>query len=127
MNKKKILKISFVILFLLVIVMFTVAKDYTINAYNLVISGGNVTAEYVIGNLFGENITSGTVDEARIDGDIARDIELIGNCSQRNCDIGWGNLTSIPEVVVNSTDATIINLTIGNSRIYHNGSHLIIS
>ena len=52
----------------------------------------------------GENITSGTVADARIASTIARDSELIGNCSGKDCDIGWGNLTSVPTNL--DTDST---------------------
>jgi len=117
-NKKKLLKYFFVIGLMLTILAFTAAKDFTFHTYNLIVSDGNVTADYIFGNLFGENITAGTVDEARIDADIARDIELIGNCSDADCNIGWGNLTGVPSLGGNTTKE--IQLAINITGTYFN-------
>ena len=51
--------------------------------------------------------------------------DLIGNCSTKNCDIGWGNLTSVPSDIadgddsgagiLNNTDAQLANLNVTGS------------
>lgn len=62
-------KIIFITALVLIIAFATSinAKDFTFHYYNILLDTGNLTADYVWGNLDASNVTSGTLATARLD------------------------------------------------------------